>query len=64
MHPIAEHGEQVEPAQKCGVCEPRRERALTNLIDAIREYRKLADQPLTLRGSEHARAVQQTEQGD
>ena len=25
MHPIAEHGELVEPAQECGVSEPRRE---------------------------------------
>jgi hypothetical protein len=32
--------------------------ALTNLIQAIREHRKLSDQPLTLRGSEYAHAVQ------
>jgi exonuclease V gamma subunit len=36
-----------------------RQKALTDLIHAIREYRKLADQPLTLRGSEYADAVQQ-----
>jgi len=36
-----------------------RQKALTDLIHAIREYRKLADQPLTLRGSEYAHAVQQ-----
>jgi exonuclease V gamma subunit len=36
-----------------------RRKALTNLIRAIREYRKLADQPLTLRGSEYAHAVQE-----
>ena len=41
-----------------------RQNALTNLVHAIREYRNLVDEPLTLRGSEYARAVQQTEQGD
>ena len=34
-------------------------KALLNLIHAIREYRKQADQPLTLRGSEYAHAVHQ-----
>jgi hypothetical protein len=33
--------------------------ALTNLIHAIREYRKLVDQPLTLRGSDYAHAVEE-----
>ena len=36
-----------------------RQNALTQLIHAVREYRKLAEQPLTLRGSEHAHAVQE-----
>jgi hypothetical protein len=36
-----------------------RKNALTHLIHAIREYRKYADQPLTLRGSEYAHAVQE-----
>jgi hypothetical protein len=36
-----------------------RQNALTNLVHAIREYRKLVDEPLTLRGSEYAHAVQQ-----
>jgi hypothetical protein len=36
-----------------------RQKALTNLIQAIREHRKLSDQPLTLRGSEYAHAVQE-----
>jgi DNA-directed RNA polymerase specialized sigma24 family protein len=31
MHPIAEHGELVEPAQKCGVSEPRREEVVSLL---------------------------------
>ncbi len=39
-----------------------RQNALTHLIHAIREYRKLADQPLTLRGSEYAQAVQELNQ--
>jgi hypothetical protein len=34
-----------------------RQKAISDLIDAIREYRKLADRPLTLRGSEYAHAV-------
>jgi hypothetical protein len=33
--------------------------ALTDLVHAIREFRKLADKPLTLQGSEYARAVQE-----
>jgi hypothetical protein len=36
-----------------------RQNALTNLIHAIRELRKLVDQPLTLRGSDYAQAVQE-----
>ncbi len=36
-----------------------RQKALSNLIQAIRAYRKLSDQPLTLRGSEYAHAVQE-----
>ena len=36
-----------------------RQNALTNLIHAVREYRKFADQPLTLQGSEYAHAVQE-----
>jgi hypothetical protein len=36
-----------------------RQSALTNLIHAIRELRKLVDQPLTLRGSDYAHAVQE-----
>jgi hypothetical protein len=36
-----------------------RQNVLTDLIHAIREFRNLADQPLTLRGSEYARAVQE-----
>jgi hypothetical protein len=36
-----------------------RQKALTDLVDAIREYRNLADQPLTLRGSDYAHAVQE-----
>jgi hypothetical protein len=35
-----------------------RQKALACLIEAIREYRKLSDQPLTLRGAEYAHAVQ------
>jgi hypothetical protein len=34
-----------------------RQNALTDLVHAIREYRKLADKPLTLQGSEYAHAV-------
>ena len=33
--------------------------ALTDLVHAIREFRKLADKSLTLQGSEYARAVQE-----
>jgi hypothetical protein len=36
-----------------------RQNALTELIHAIREFRSLVDQPLTLRGSEYAHAVQE-----
>jgi hypothetical protein len=36
-----------------------RQNALTNLVHAIREYRKLVDEPITLRGSDYAHAVQQ-----
>lgn len=36
-----------------------RQNALTDLIRAIREFRNLVDQPLTLRGSEYAHAVQE-----
>jgi exonuclease V gamma subunit len=36
-----------------------RQNALTQLVEAVREYRKLAEQPLTLRGSEYAHAVQE-----
>jgi hypothetical protein len=36
-----------------------RQKAVTDLVHAIREYRKLGDQPLTLRGSEYAHAVQE-----
>jgi hypothetical protein len=36
-----------------------RQNALTDLVHAIREYRKLADQPLALQGSEYAHAVLQ-----
>jgi len=32
---------------------------LTELVHAVREYRKLSDQPLTLRGFEYAQAVQE-----
>jgi hypothetical protein len=35
-----------------------RQKAITDLLNAIREYRTLADHPLTLRGSEYAQAVQ------
>jgi len=41
-----------------------RRKTLTKLIRAFREYRKLADQPLTLRGSEYAHAVQELNKGD
>jgi hypothetical protein len=36
-----------------------RQKALTDLVDAIREVRKLSDQPLTLRGPEYAHAIQE-----
>jgi hypothetical protein len=36
-----------------------RNNALNDLVHAIREYRKLADKPLTLQGSEYAHAVQE-----
>jgi len=39
-----------------------RQKALTQLLQAIREYRKFADQPLALRGSECAHAVQELNQ--
>ena len=35
-----------------------RQAALNDLVKAIREFRKYTDQPLTLRGSEYAHAVQ------
>ena len=35
-----------------------RQKAIADLLNAIREYRTLADQPLTLRGSNYAQAVQ------
>ena len=34
-----------------------RQIALTNLVQAIREYRKLADKPPTLQGSEYAHTL-------
>ena len=34
-----------------------RQSALTDLIHAIREYRKAGEQPLALRGSDYAHAV-------
>ena len=36
-----------------------RQAALNDLVKAIREFRKFTDQPLTLRGSEYAHAVQE-----
>lgn len=39
-----------------------RQNALTHLLQAIREYRKFADQPLTLSGSEYAHAVRELNQ--
>jgi hypothetical protein len=36
-----------------------RQKKLTDLVDAIREYRSLADQPLTVGGSEYAHAGQE-----
>jgi hypothetical protein len=35
-----------------------RQLALAELLKAIREFRKFNDQPLTLRGGDHAQAVQ------
>ena len=35
------------------------QKAIADLVHAIREYRKLVDEPLTLRGSEYAHAVQE-----
>ena len=48
-------GRIVKEAVRSGLQD--RHKALTNLINAIREYRKFSDQPLTLRGSEYAHAV-------
>jgi hypothetical protein len=39
-----------------------RQNALTQLLQAVREYRKFADQPLALRDSEYAHAVQELNQ--
>jgi hypothetical protein len=39
-----------------------RQNALTHLLHTIREYRKFADQPLTLCGSEYAQAVRELNQ--
>ena len=36
-----------------------RQLALDELVKAIRKFRKFTDQPLTLRGSEYAHAVQE-----
>jgi hypothetical protein len=36
-----------------------RQVALDDLVKAIREFRKYTDQPLTLRGSDYAHAVQE-----
>ena len=36
-----------------------RQLALDELVKAIREFRKYTDQPLTLRGSDYAHAVQE-----
>jgi hypothetical protein len=36
-----------------------RQNALTDLVSAIRDYRNYLDQPLTLRGSDYAHAVQE-----
>jgi hypothetical protein len=36
-----------------------RQNARTDFVHAIHEYRKTSDQPLTLRGSEYAHAVQE-----
>jgi hypothetical protein len=39
--------------------ETDRQTALTNLVRAIREYGKLADEPMTLRGSSYPHAVKE-----
>jgi hypothetical protein len=46
---------------KCGIRKALqdRQKAIGDLINAIREYRKLTDQPLPLRGSDYAHAVQE-----
>ena len=36
-----------------------RQLALEDLVNAIREFRKFTDQPLTLRGGDYAHAVQE-----
>jgi hypothetical protein len=46
-------------AQLCSTRIQDRQKALTDVVQAIREHRNLADQPLTLRGSAYARAVQE-----
>jgi hypothetical protein len=51
---------------KDGVKKALRDRqdALVNLVDAVRAYRKLADsKPLTLQGSDYAKAVEEAERG-
>jgi hypothetical protein len=46
---------------KDGVRKALRDRqlAVNDLVKAIREFQKFADQPLTLRGSDYAHAVQE-----
>jgi hypothetical protein len=39
-----------------------RHNALTDLVNAIRKYRKLEEEPLTLRGSDYAHAIQHLNQ--
>jgi hypothetical protein len=39
-----------------------RQNALNHLLQAVREYRKFADQPLTLRGADYAHAVRELNQ--
>jgi hypothetical protein len=36
-----------------------RQKGLRDLVHAVREFRKFAEQPLTLRGSEYAHAIQE-----
>jgi hypothetical protein len=36
-----------------------RQQALSDLVHAIKEYRKLSEAPLRLRGADHAKAVQE-----